>query len=104
MGRIRTAANSIYTSPYKHRVQLVAHALEQHSKLGEKRAAELAVHVLHAIDHIPEKVVRQLRSAIECGLRASVARGCLQSRVLLEEPQPAAPIESADPDDGHEDD
>jgi hypothetical protein len=51
-----TAANSIYTSPYDQRVQLVAQAFEQHSKLSEKTAAELAVHVLHAIDHIPEKV------------------------------------------------
>jgi hypothetical protein len=51
-----TAANSIYTSLYDQRVQLVADALERHSKLDEKTAAELAVHVVHAIDHIPEKV------------------------------------------------
>ena len=51
-----TAANIIYMSLYDQRVQLVAQALEQHSKLDEKAAGELAVHVLHAIDHIPEKV------------------------------------------------
>jgi hypothetical protein len=45
-----------YMSFYEQRVQLVARALEQHSKLSEKDAADLAVHVLYAIDHIPEKV------------------------------------------------
>jgi hypothetical protein len=46
----------IYVSLYDQRVQLVAHALEQNSKLGETEAVKLAVHVLYAIDHIPEKV------------------------------------------------
>jgi hypothetical protein len=46
----------IYISLYDQRVQLVAHALEQNSKLSETEAVELAVHVLYAIDHIPEKV------------------------------------------------
>lgn len=46
----------IYISLYDQRVLLVAHALKQNSKLGETEAAELAVHVLYAIDHIPEKV------------------------------------------------
>jgi Family of unknown function (DUF6307) len=45
-----------YISLYEQRIQLVAHALTQHSKLSEKEAADLAVHVLYAIDHIPEKV------------------------------------------------
>jgi len=45
-----------YISLYEQRIRLVAHALMQHSKLSEKDAADLAVHVLHAIDHIPEKV------------------------------------------------
>jgi uncharacterized protein DUF6307 len=45
-----------YISLYDQRIQLVAHALTQHSKLSEKDAADLAVHVLYAIDHIPEKV------------------------------------------------
>jgi hypothetical protein len=51
-----TATKIAYTSLYDQRIQLVAHALEQNSKLDEKTAAELAVHVLYAIDHIPEKV------------------------------------------------
>lgn len=45
-----------YISLYEQRLRLVAHALTQNSKLSEKDAADLAVHVLYAIDHIPEKV------------------------------------------------
>ena len=45
-----------HISLYQQRLRLVANALTQHSKLSEKDAAGLAVHVLHAIDHIPEKV------------------------------------------------
>jgi Family of unknown function (DUF6307) len=45
-----------YVSLYEQRIQLVASALSQHSKLNEKDASDLAVHVLYAIDHIPEKV------------------------------------------------
>lgn len=49
-------ATSTYVSLYDQRVALVAHALTQNSKLEEKAATDLAVHVLNAIDHIPEKV------------------------------------------------
>ena len=45
-----------YVSLYDQRVRLVAYTLKQHSMLSEKDAVDLAVHVLHAIDHIPEKV------------------------------------------------
>jgi hypothetical protein len=45
-----------YTSLYEQRIMLVAHALKENSKLSEKDTADLAVHVLYAIDHIPEKV------------------------------------------------
>ena len=45
-----------YISLYEQRVQLVAAAVRQHSKLSEKDASHLAVRVLYAIDHIPEKV------------------------------------------------
>jgi ABC-type transport system involved in cytochrome bd biosynthesis fused ATPase/permease subunit len=45
-----------YVSLYEQRIRLVADALTQHSKLDEKDASDVAVHVLHAIDHIPEKV------------------------------------------------
>jgi hypothetical protein len=45
-----------YTSLYDHRVEMVRNVIEQNSKLGTKRSADLAVLVLHAIDHIPEAV------------------------------------------------
>lgn len=45
-----------YISLYQQRIQLVARALTQNSELGDQDALDLAVHVLHAIDHIPEKV------------------------------------------------
>jgi uncharacterized protein DUF6307 len=45
-----------HISLYQQRLRLVTNALTRHSKLSEKDAAVLAVHVLHAIDHIPEKV------------------------------------------------
>jgi uncharacterized protein DUF6307 len=45
-----------YISFYEQRIRLVADALVQNSKLSEKDAADLAKHVLYAIDHIPEKV------------------------------------------------
>jgi hypothetical protein len=45
-----------FLSIYEQRVRLVAHALQEHSTLGEAAARELAVHVLHALDHVPEKV------------------------------------------------
>jgi hypothetical protein len=48
--------NGTYTSIYDQRVRLVADALVQNSKLADKAAVALAVHVLDAIDHIPEKV------------------------------------------------
>ena len=47
---------SAHVSLYEQRVALVAHALTQNSKLDDKSAVDLAVHVLHAIDRIPEKV------------------------------------------------
>jgi Family of unknown function (DUF6307) len=50
------AANGTYVSLYDRRVRLVADALKQHSKLSESEALELAVHVLYALDHIPETV------------------------------------------------
>ena len=49
-----TATN--YVSLYEQRIRLVASALTQNSKLSEKDASDLAVHVLYALDHIPEKV------------------------------------------------
>jgi hypothetical protein len=48
--------NGSYVSLYDQRVKLVAEALMKNSKLAEKTAMALAVHVLYALDHIPEKV------------------------------------------------
>jgi HJR/Mrr/RecB family endonuclease len=45
-----------YVSVHDQRVKLVAQALRENSKLGEKAATELAEHALYALDHIPEKV------------------------------------------------
>jgi hypothetical protein len=43
-------------TPYDVRVRLVQDTLKKHSKLDDKAAADLAVHVLHALSSIPEKV------------------------------------------------
>ena len=48
--------NGTYVSRYDQRVKPVADALIAHSKLTEDAAREAAVHVLHALDHEPEKV------------------------------------------------
>jgi uncharacterized protein DUF6307 len=53
---IMETSTKSFISLYEQRIRLVAHALTQNSKLSEKDAADLAVHVLYAIDHIPEKV------------------------------------------------
>jgi hypothetical protein len=50
------AVTTVYVSRYDQRVKLVANALTQNSKLTEEVAAELAKHVLDALDHIPEKI------------------------------------------------
>jgi hypothetical protein len=50
-----TAATKIRT-PYDLRIELVADTIKAHSKLGDKAAGELAVHVLHTLNSIPEKI------------------------------------------------
>lgn len=45
-----------YVSVYDQRIKLVAAALTENSKMAEKAAVKLAVHVLHAIDRIPERI------------------------------------------------
>jgi Family of unknown function (DUF6307) len=51
--------NGKYISLYDRRVQLVADTLMQHSTLTKKTAVPLAVHVLDALDHIPENIVNR---------------------------------------------
>ncbi len=44
-----------YISLYDLRVKLVQDSLTKHSTLGDPAAHDLAVQVLDALDHIPEK-------------------------------------------------
>ena len=46
--------NGKYISLYDLRVQLVQKALKDHSTLDDQTSFDLAVHVLDALDHIPE--------------------------------------------------
>jgi hypothetical protein len=46
----------MFRSPYVIRVDLVTDTIKAHSKLGDKAASDLAVHILHALNSIPEKV------------------------------------------------
>lgn len=50
-----TAATARLT-PYENRLKLVEAALTAHSKLDANAASGVAVHILHALDSIPEKV------------------------------------------------
>lgn len=43
-------------TPYAERLELVADTIRTHSKLKGSAADELAVHVLHALNSIPEKM------------------------------------------------
>ncbi|MGC7102303.1 DUF6307 family protein [Amycolatopsis lurida] len=45
-----------YISRYEQRVKLIGDAVQANSKLKEKEAAALAVHILHAIDSAPERI------------------------------------------------
>jgi Family of unknown function (DUF6307) len=50
------ASPTMFRTPYTHRLELVRDTIKTHSKLGDKAASDLAVHVLHALNSIPEKV------------------------------------------------
>ncbi|WP_194853223.1 DUF6307 family protein [Nocardia sp. SYP-A9097] len=43
-------------TPYEQRVNRVRDVLRTYSELDDKTATDLAVHVLHALDTIPEKI------------------------------------------------
>ncbi|MDX8034042.1 DUF6307 family protein [Lentzea sp. BCCO 10_0856] len=45
-----------YTSAYERRLQMVQDVLSGRAELGDKAAREVAVQVLRALDHIPERV------------------------------------------------
>jgi Family of unknown function (DUF6307) len=48
-------SNGTYVSLYDLRVGMVQKALRDHSDLDDKTSFDLAVHVLDAMDHIPEQ-------------------------------------------------
>lgn len=51
------STDSKHTSPYHRRLQLVLATInENEKKLGDEAAMNLAVKVLHALDHIPERI------------------------------------------------
>ncbi len=50
-----TAPTTFHT-PYDLRLELVTETLKTHSKLDDKAAGELAVHVLHALNSVREKM------------------------------------------------
>ena len=45
-----------FRTPYDLRLDLVRDTIKAHSKIGDKAARDLAVHVLHALNSIPEKM------------------------------------------------
>ena len=49
------ASPTTLRTPYDQRLELVKDTITAHSKIGDK-ASELAVHVLHALNSIPEKM------------------------------------------------
>lgn len=50
------ASPTTFRSPYLQRLELVKDTIRSHSKLGDKAASELAEHILHALNSIPEKM------------------------------------------------
>ncbi|SFB25209.1 hypothetical protein SAMN05216266_1075 [Amycolatopsis marina] len=50
------SSTATYTPRYEQRVKLVQGIVREHSTLDDAAASELAVHMLHALDTIPEKL------------------------------------------------
>lgn len=50
------AVDDLPLSPHQQRLALVTRTLVQHSALDDAQARAVALHVLHALDHIPEKI------------------------------------------------
>ena len=50
------ASPTTLSTPYLQRLELVSDTIKTHSELADKAASELAVHVLHALNSIPEKM------------------------------------------------
>ena len=49
-------SESTLRSPYEIRLKLVQETLRAYSPLDDAAARDLAVHVLHALNSIPEKI------------------------------------------------
>lgn len=49
-------SSTMLRTPYTERLELVADVIKSHSKLKDGAASDLAVHVLHALNSIPEKM------------------------------------------------
>jgi uncharacterized protein DUF6307 len=50
------ASLTTFRTPYEIRLELVTDTISAHSKLSSDAAGKLAVHVLDAINSIPEKI------------------------------------------------
>jgi hypothetical protein len=50
------AAPTVLRTPYIQRLELIRDTIKAHSKLADDAATGLAVHVLHALNSIPEKM------------------------------------------------
>ncbi|BBY17761.1 DUF6307 family protein [Mycolicibacterium litorale] len=50
------ASSTTFRTPYDLRVDLVKNTITTHSDLDSEAARALAVHVLHALNSIPEKM------------------------------------------------
>ncbi len=50
------ASQTMSKSPYVLRLELVRDTITSHSNLEDTAASELAEHVLHALNSIPEKM------------------------------------------------
>jgi Family of unknown function (DUF6307) len=48
------ATPTLIRSPYERRLNLISETIQANSKLKDTAADELAVHVLHALNSIPE--------------------------------------------------
>jgi hypothetical protein len=58
MPKTAKTADTPFLSAYDRRVMLVRDQITAHSTLDEKTAAIIAVHVLHALDTVPDRVHR----------------------------------------------
>lgn len=56
MSSATTLSPTAPLSPYDRRLKLVVTTIRENQKIDEAAAGVLAAHVLHALDHVPERV------------------------------------------------